>query len=153
MTRAHVGIGANLGDALHQVRQALDWLAALPDTQLTSQSSLYRSAPVDAHGPDYINAVVELDTKLAPLALLHQLQALEQRAGRQRPYANAPRTLDLDLLTYGDAVLRSAELTLPHPRLQERAFVLLPLHEIAPHCVQPQSLAAVRAQRIEKLSP
>lgn len=153
MTRAHVGIGANLGDALHQVRQALDWLAALPDTQLTSQSSLYRSAPVDAHGPDYINAVVELDTKLAPLALLHQLQALEQRAGRQRPYANAPRTLDLDLLTYGDAVLRSAELTLPHPRLQERAFVLLPLHEIAPHCVQPQSLATVRAQRIEKLSP
>lgn len=110
-------------------------------------SSPGRSAP-DAGGPD-INAAAELDTTLAPLELLHALQRIEQAAGRERPYRNAPRTLDLDLLLYGTPWLDSAELTVPHPRMGERAFVLLPLAELALPLVDAQQLAAVAGQRME----
>ena len=146
---ALIGLGANLGDARAALRSAVQAMAALPGTRLLRVSSLYRSAPVDAGGPDYLNAVAELDTTLAPLELLHALQRIEQAAGRERPYRNAPRTLDLDLLLYGTLRLDSAELTVPHPRMGERAFVLLPLAELAPQLVDAQQLAAVAGQRME----
>jgi 2-amino-4-hydroxy-6-hydroxymethyldihydropteridine diphosphokinase len=150
-SRAYVAIGANLGDARVAVGQAMDDLAALPGTRVSARSSLYRSAPVDAQGPDFINAVAELETELDPTALLGELQRLESGAGRQRPYRNAPRTLDLDLLRHGDVVMDTAALTLPHPRMAERAFVLVPLAEIAPEQVTPAQLAQVADQRIERL--
>ena len=111
-------------------------------------SRLYRSAPHEAQGPDFINAVARLETRLTAPDLLAQLQALELAAGRERPYRNAPRTLDLDLLLYGDARIDSPQLTLPHPRLHERAFVLRPLAEVAPERVSLQALAAVQDQAI-----
>ena len=135
--RAYVGLGANLGDARLTLQAALNALAALPDTQLVAVSSLYRSAPIDSSGPDYLNAVAALDTALEPHPLLSALQAIEQVHGRERPYRNAPRTLDLDLLLHGDARLDTPTLTLPHPRLHQRAFVLLPLAEIAPALALP----------------
>jgi 2-amino-4-hydroxy-6-hydroxymethyldihydropteridine diphosphokinase len=113
---AWVGIGANLGDAQRALDEALQGLARLPDTTLVRSSRTYRSAPVDASGPDYLNAVAQLETQLTAPELLAQLQALEQAAGRERPYRNAPRTLDLDLLLYGDASIACATLTGPHPR-------------------------------------
>ncbi|MGO4390143.1 2-amino-4-hydroxy-6-hydroxymethyldihydropteridine diphosphokinase [Variovorax sp. M-6] len=149
--RAFVAIGANLGDARETVRQAMDDLDALPQTRVGARSSLYRSAPVDAAGPDFINAVVELRTGLDPHALLAELQRLEAGAGRERPYRHAPRTLDLDLLAHGDTVLDTPQLRLPHPRMGERAFVLLPLAEIAPEQVTSLQLAQVADQRIERL--
>jgi 2-amino-4-hydroxy-6-hydroxymethyldihydropteridine diphosphokinase len=130
--RAFVGVGANLGDAQATVRAALQALGRLPDTQCVTSSSLYRSAPVEATGPDFINAVAELHSTLSPLALLRELQAIEQAFGRVRSVCNAPRTLDLDLLLYGEQVMDSDTLTLPHPRLHLRAFVLRPLAELAP---------------------
>ncbi len=151
MTLAFVGLGANLGDARATVHRAIQALAALPQVRLTARSSLYRSAPVDASGPDFINAVVALETMLSPEALLAEMQRIEQEAGRERPYRNAPRTLDLDLLHHGDARLDTPALTLPHPRLAERAFVLLPLAEIAPLRVTPEQIAAVESQVIERL--
>ena len=150
---AYVGLGANLGDALGTLQQALKALGRLPGTTLVRQSSFYRSAPVEAGGPDFINAVAELSTALDAPALLAQLQGLEQGAGRERPYRNAPRTLDLDLLLYGSARIDSPALAVPHPRLRERAFVLLPLAEIAPQRVTPGDLAAVAGQRIAPLPP
>jgi 2-amino-4-hydroxy-6-hydroxymethyldihydropteridine diphosphokinase len=135
--RAFVGVGANLGDALATARAALQALGRLPDTQLVACSSLYRSAPVEASGPDFINAAAELLTTLPALALLHRLQAIEQEFGRLRSVRNAPRTLDLDLLAYGDVVLSGDELTLPHPRAHLRAFVLRPLSEIDPRISLP----------------
>lgn len=148
---AWIGLGANLGDARAALRGAVWAMGALPDTRVLRVSSLYRSAPVDAGGPDYLNAVAELRTCLAPLRLLHALQAIEQAAGRERPYRNAPRTLDLDLLLYGEQRLGGAELTVPHPRMWERAFVLLPLAELRPGWVAPARLQAVAAQRIERV--
>jgi 2-amino-4-hydroxy-6-hydroxymethyldihydropteridine diphosphokinase len=130
--RVFVGLGANLGEATATVRTAMEALAALPGTQCVARSSLYRSAPVDATGPDYVNAVVELRTHQAPLELLRSLQAIEAHFGRERPYRNAPRTLDLDLLLYGERRIDTPELVVPHPRWRERAFVLVPLAEIAP---------------------
>ncbi|MDM0070762.1 2-amino-4-hydroxy-6-hydroxymethyldihydropteridine diphosphokinase [Variovorax sp. J31P207] len=150
-SRAFVAIGANLGDARATVLRAMDDLDGLPRTRVSARSSLYRSAPVDAGGPDFVNAVVALQTGLDPHALLAELQRLEAGAGRERPYRNAPRTLDLDLLRHGDAVLETPQLSLPHPRLAERAFVLLPLAEIAPEQVTSQQLAQVADQRIERL--
>ena len=133
---AYIGLGANLGGDLATLRATLAsaWraLAALPDTQVLATSSLWRSAPVDAGGPDYLNAVVALRTSMQPLELLHALQAIEHAHGRQRPYHNAPRTLDLDLLIFGDTTLDLPQLSLPHPRLHLRAFVLRPLLEVAP---------------------
>lgn len=148
---AFIGLGANLGDAHAALLGALQGLAALPQTRLVRSSRIYRSAPVAAGGPDYLNAVAQLETGLTAPALLQQLQGLEQAAGRERPYRNAPRTLDLDLLLYGDARIASAALVVPHPRLRERAFVLLPLQELAPRRVAARDLAAVADQRIEAL--
>lgn len=154
---AYVGLGANLGDARATLAAAFDALAAMPQTELTRRSSLWRSAPIDSSGPDYLNAVAELRTRLAPLELLQRLQAIEQAHGRERPYRHAPRTLDLDLLLQGQRVLHTPELTLPHPRLHQRAFVLLPLLELAPGLQHPVlgDLSACRAaaahQAIERL--
>ena len=151
--RALVGIGGNLGDALATVEAAVQALASsLPETRLLKSSSLYRSAPVESSGPDYVNAVALLETCLGPQALLQALQALESAAGRQRPYHNAPRTLDLDLLSHGSAQLQTPTLTLPHPRMRQRAFVLLPLAEICPELVSAAELAAVADQPIERLA-
>lgn len=150
-TTAYVAIGANLGDARQTVRQAIEALNALPQSRVTAQSSLYRTAPHEATGPDFINAVVALETSLEPLALLAELQAAELRAGRERPYRHAPRTLDLDLLSFGDQVIDTPTLTLPHPRMRQRAFVLVPLAEIAPDQVSPEQLAAVAGQAIQRL--
>ena len=146
-----MALGANLGDARATVAQALRALRQLPATRVTATSSLYRSAPVDAYGPDFINAVAQLETQLAPLDLLVALQRLEDAAGRERPYRNAPRTLDLDLLLHGDTTMDTPTLTLPHPRMWERAFVLVPLAEIAPGKVSAAQLKAVSNQCIFKL--
>lgn len=150
---AFIGLGANLGDALAAVQQAMVWLGELPQTRLLQASRIYRSAPVDAGGPDFFNAVARVETGLTASELLAQLQSLELRAGRERPYRNAPRTLDLDLLLYGDARIASTALTVPHPRMRERAFVLLPLADLAPERVDPRDLAAVAGQRITPLPP
>lgn len=139
-----IGLGANLGDLALSLRQALNALSVLPETRFVAVSGAYRSAPVDAGGPDYLNAVAEFDTALAPAELLLALQVIENAHGRERAFSNAPRTLDLDLLLYGDAQIRSAELTVPHPRLQQRAFVLLPLLELAPG-LQPPGLGPLAA--------
>lgn len=157
LQRACIGLGANLGDARATLELAVAALAALPSSQLHACSGHYRSAPVDAAGPDFINAVVLLDTDLAPLALLAELQAIELAHGRERPYRNAPRTLDLDLLLYGDALIALPTLQVPHPRGHQRAFVLVPLAEIAPGLVWPgcgaveDLLTALPDQPIERL--
>jgi len=148
---AHVALGANLGDARATVSAAIAALDRLPQTRLLRASGLYRSAPWEASGPDFINAVAAIETGLDAHELLRALQALELQAGSERPYRNAPRTLDLDLLLYGDAVIDSPELSVPHPRLRERAFVLLPLAEISPALVSADALQAVAAQAIERL--
>lgn len=149
---ACVALGANLGDAVATVQQALRDVAGLPKTQLVKASSLYRSAPHEAQGPDFINAVALVHTQLSPLELLHALQALELQSGRERPFKNAPRTLDLDLIFYGDVALNTPELTLPHPRWHERAFVLQPLAEVWPERVSAAQLAAVQDQAIHHLA-
>lgn len=149
---AWIGMGANLGDRQASLRTALSAMGDLPGTRVQRVSSLYGSAPVDAGGPDYLNAVVQLCTTLAPHDLLAQLQAIEQGAGRERPYRNAPRTLDLDILLYGDQVIDTPTLTVPHPRMPVRAFVLRPLAELAPDRVSAHQLAAVAVQRIERIA-
>lgn len=148
---AYIALGANLGDPTTALVKAMAGLAGLDGVTLVKRSSLYRSAPVESTGPDYVNAVVEILTTLTAPALLAQLQGLEHTAGRARPYRNAPRTLDLDLLTFGDASVSSTTLAIPHPRMNERAFVLLPLAEIAPHKVSAEQLQSVRAQSIKRL--
>jgi 2-amino-4-hydroxy-6-hydroxymethyldihydropteridine diphosphokinase len=148
---AVVALGANLGDAWQMVHQAIQDMSALPETCLIKASSCYRTAPLQALGPDFINAVVQLETELSAHRLLTALQALEHAAGRTRSYHNAPRTLDLDVIFYGDLVLTSPELTVPHPRWRERAFVLLPLAEICPDLVSPAMLHAVRHQEIHRI--
>ncbi len=129
---AYVGLGANLGDPVATLRAAFEQLVQLPGCSCARLSSVYRSAPVEATGPDYANAVASLETTLTPEALLQALQAVELAFGRQRPYHHAPRTLDLDLLLQGTEVRATPALTLPHPRLHQRAFVLRPLLELAP---------------------
>jgi 2-amino-4-hydroxy-6-hydroxymethyldihydropteridine diphosphokinase len=134
---AWIGLGANLGDAAATLRAAFAALAALPRTQLLARSSLYRSAPIEAAGPEYLNAVAQIATGLGAHELLTQLQSIEQRHGRERPSRNAPRTLDLDLLLYGEEIIATPELTVPHPRLRQRAFVLVPLSEVGPDLIIP----------------
>jgi len=135
---ATIGLGANLNDPAAQVEYALAELGRLPGTRLIARSSLYASAPVGyVDQPDFINAVAQVETSLAPRALLLALLDIEHRHGRERSFRNAPRTLDLDLLLYGDAHFHEEALTLPHPRMCERGFVLLPLLEIAPDTVIP----------------
>lgn len=148
---AYVALGANLGDGIAQLRHAVLSLADCPQLQLGTLSSLYRTAPMDADGPDYTNAVVAVSTTLTAPALLQVLQTIELQHGRTRNYRNAPRTLDLDLLLYGDGRINSPELTVPHPRMALRAFVLVPLAEIAPDRVTAAQLAAVSGQAISRL--
>ena len=157
-TKAFIGLGANLGDPEAQVRRALAALAELPGTRLLAASSLYRSAPVGVIAqPDFITAVAAAETTLAARALLEALLAAERRFGRRRDFPGAPRTLDLDLLLYGDRVIAEPGLVVPHPRMHERAFVLAPLAEIAPDIAIPGKgraealLAACTDQKIEKI--
>ena len=165
---AFIGLGANLGDARATLRDALSALRALARPGSFAASSLWGSAPIDSSGPDYVNAVARLRTALAPRALLDALQAIEQRFGRERPYRNAPRTLDLDVLMYGvegddgGLVLADERLVLPHPRAAQRAFVLAPLAQLWPRGTIPGAgrvadlLAAASrdpAQRVEVLAP
>lgn len=158
MAVAYVGIGANLDDPAGRVRAAFAALAAMPQTRLLKHSSLYRTEPQGYRPqPDFVNAVAELETALAPKELLAELQAAETRAGRTRSFRNAPRTLDLDLLLYGEERIEQPGLVVPHPRMHERAFVLVPLLEIAPHAGIPgrgparQCLARIPPQAVERL--
>ncbi|MBL0730815.1 2-amino-4-hydroxy-6-hydroxymethyldihydropteridine diphosphokinase [Piscinibacter sp. HJYY11] len=155
---AYVGLGANLGDPAEAVRTAVDALGRMPASRVEAVSGLYRSAPIDAEGPDFINAVAALHTTLTAYELLAQLQAIEAEFGRERPYTNAPRTLDLDLLLYGDREIVSDDLTVPHARMHERAFVLRPLAELTGETFPipgrgpiASLLEAVSAQPITKL--
>jgi 2-amino-4-hydroxy-6-hydroxymethyldihydropteridine diphosphokinase len=150
VTIAYVGIGSNLDDPRAQVLRAFDELDELPHTRLVKKSSLYRSAPVGhAAQPDFVNAVAQIETALPAERLLAELQAIEARHGRRRSFANAPRTLDLDLLLYGTAELSTPTLQVPHPRMHERRFVLKPLLEIAPQL--PFTLEACATQDVERI--
>ena len=155
---AYIGLGANLGEPEAQVRSAIAALGKLPKTLLVKASPLYRSAPVGYKDqPDFVNAVAKIETELAPEALLKELLAIEARFGRTRTFPNAPRSVDLDLLLYGDQIIVQPGLTVPHPRMHERAFVLAPLAEIAPDAVVPGKgtvavlLAASKDQTVVKL--
>lgn len=153
----YIGIGANLGDAKNTVQAAIKVLKTLPSSSWQVASSLYRTAPVDASGDDYINAVACVKTQLAPVDFLHALQSIEQDFGRERPYFHAPRTLDLDVLLFGQQCINTEELTVPHPEIIHRAFVLAPLTEIAPDIIIPNAglasdyLSHVTDQRITRL--
>ena len=149
--QAFVAIGANLGDTEASVKTAMAAIGALQRTTVTARSSLYRSEPVDAEGPDFVNAVVAVRTGLDAEQFLVALQRLETQAGRERPFPNAPRTLDLDLLMHGNSVIDTPTLTLPHPRMRERAFVLKPLAEIAPDKVPRAALARVTGQVVKRI--
>jgi 2-amino-4-hydroxy-6-hydroxymethyldihydropteridine diphosphokinase len=156
---AWVGIGANLGDARANVLDALERLGRVPGVRLLRASSLYRSAPIDSSGDDYVNAVAEVDTAIPAHALLAQLHGIEQAHGRERPYRNAPRTLDLDLLLYADEIIADAPtLIVPHPRMHERVFVLAPLAELVPELHIPgrgrvaDLLPGVADQAIQRLN-
>ena len=158
MTFAFVGLGANIGEPRRQLRAALEELNGLPETRRAASSSFYRSAPLgNVQQPEFMNAVVQLDTSLSPEALLDGLQEIERRHGRERPFPGAPRTLDLDLLLYGSRSIDVPGLTVPHPRMHERAFVLEPLIEIAPDIAVPgrgaarELLAACRDQYVERI--
>ena len=159
MHLAYVALGANLADPVEQLRGALVALSRLAESRLLRASSLYRTAPVGIHGqPDFINAVARLETGLDAAALLDALLAIEATFGRRRAFDLAPRTLDLDLLLFDDDVIDTPRLSLPHPRMHLRAFVLAPLLEIAPNCAIPGRghaaawLPAVSMQPIEKLT-
>ena len=165
---AYVALGSNLAGDLDspasQVQRGFQSISKIEKTKLIKQSSLYRSAPLGYNAmqlkdqPDFINAVVEISTQLSPENLLHALLKIEHEAGRQRPFANAPRVLDCDLLLYDDVELRTEKLTLPHPRLFERSFVLLPLAEISPNLTSASGESIVKLaetyknQGIEKLA-
>ncbi len=129
---AYIGIGSNLGNALQNTQKAINLLRKIPQTRVDASSSMYKTAPVAASGDDYINAVVRLKTKLDPFRLLEELWRIETLFGRERPFKNAPRTLDLDILLYDTDLIQTENLSVPHPRMTERAFVLVPLQEIAP---------------------
>ncbi|MCG2586466.1 2-amino-4-hydroxy-6-hydroxymethyldihydropteridine diphosphokinase [Massilia sp. TS11] len=154
---AYIGIGANLGDARATVREAFTRLDTAPACRLLASSPLYRTTPIESAGEDYINAVAKIETGLTPHALLDALHAIEQAHGRERPYRNAPRTLDLDILLYDDLIVDMPGLHIPHPRMCARAFVLVPLLDIAPALSVPglgparAFLPAVREQGIAPL--
>jgi 2-amino-4-hydroxy-6-hydroxymethyldihydropteridine diphosphokinase len=155
--RAFIGVGANLGFSRDAVLNALADLSRLPATEFVAASSLYLSEPIDATGPDFINAAAEVETELSATDLLAHLWSLEKIAGRVRTVRNAPRTLDLDLLLYGEDTIQTDLLTVPHPRLAERAFVLEPLLELDPTLVIPglgkarELLAGLSGQRVTRL--
>jgi 2-amino-4-hydroxy-6-hydroxymethyldihydropteridine diphosphokinase len=146
-----LGIGANLGHPAATVNQAIQAVKGLPHCANCFASHGYASAPIDSGGPDYVNAVVRLITTLDVYTLLAEVQALELAFGRERPYPNAPRTLDIDLLLYGDSSIHGPRLQVPHPRMWQRAFVLLPLAELAPELVTKEKLASVADQRIQRI--
>lgn len=150
---AFIALGANLGDPLPAIARAVEQINALPLTTVTLRSGAYRSAPVGASGPDYVNAVIGVLTRLCAPELLLKLQKIERMAGRTEPVRNAPRTLDLDILLFGSGQIDSPMLTLPHPRMRERAFVLLPLAEIAPEWGPAAQAPAITCQRIERIAP
>jgi 2-amino-4-hydroxy-6-hydroxymethyldihydropteridine diphosphokinase len=158
MTVAYVGLGANIGEPRKQLQNALQDLGALPQIRVTATSGFYRSAPIGyLDQPEFLNAVARLDTTLSAERLLENLRKIEQRQGRERSFANAPRTLDLDLLLYGDQVLATPALTLPHARMHERSFVLAPLLELDPDISIPGKgkasalLSACASQKIERI--
>jgi 2-amino-4-hydroxy-6-hydroxymethyldihydropteridine diphosphokinase len=159
MTVAWLGIGANLGDARQTLKDAVVCLAQQHTITVVAKSSLYRTAPIDAGGDDYFNCVVKLETCLTAHDLLGLCQRIEDHFGRERPFRNAPRTLDIDVLMFGDAVIDDPDLIVPHPRMTGRAFVLAPLAEIDAELVIPGQgvvstfLPGVADQRIEKLRP
>lgn len=159
--RAYIGLGANLGEPEQTLHAALESLKSVERCELVGVSPFYRSAPMDCDGPDFINAVASIDTELEPYALLLHLQDIELMLGRKRRLAgekrNAPRKADLDLLLVGSLIMRSTPLTLPHPRLHQRAFVLRPLLDLDPDLVAPalgrldRFVDKVADQRIERL--
>ena len=159
MTKAYVALGANLGHPQESLQAALEDLRQTAGVGVTAVSSFYRTAPVESSGPDYVNAVAEVETTLAASELLHVLQRIENAHGRVRPagVVNAPRTLDLDLLLFGKDTVATLELAVPHPRMHLRAFVLVPLLEIAPDAVIPglgaarDYVAATADQAIQKI--
>jgi 2-amino-4-hydroxy-6-hydroxymethyldihydropteridine diphosphokinase len=157
---AYIALGANLGDPEDTLQSAVDALRSIERSNFVSVSPMYRSAPIDCEGPDFVNAVVRIDTGLEPYGLLLHLQDLEMMLGRKRRSGekrNVPRKVDLDLLLVGDLIVRSAPLTLPHPRMHQRAFVLRPLLDLDPAAIAPalgrldRYLDAVAAQRIERI--
>lgn len=158
MTAAYIGLGSNQDEPRTQLARAFEELSAIPETSLSARSPLYRSAPLDAPGQaDFLNAVAAIETQLPAPRLLAELQSIEARHGRRRPFPNAPRTLDLDLLLYGEASIASPALTLPHPRMHRRAFVLRPLLDLDPDARIPglgaarELLRACEAQAVERL--
>ncbi|MEM5312171.1 2-amino-4-hydroxy-6-hydroxymethyldihydropteridine diphosphokinase [Paraburkholderia sp. JHI869] len=159
MTVAWLGVGANLGDARQTLKDAVVCLAQQHTLTVVAKSSLYRTAPIDAGGDDYFNCVVKIETSLDVHALLALCQRVEHHFGRERPFRNAPRTLDIDILLFGDYTIGEPDLVVPHPRMTGRAFALVPLVEIDPELVIPGQgpasafLAAVADQRIEKVKP
>ncbi|MDD2833502.1 MAG: 2-amino-4-hydroxy-6-hydroxymethyldihydropteridine diphosphokinase [Methylotenera sp.] len=164
MAIAYIALGSNLTEPIMQVKNALMALSQLPETCLLKQSSLYQTTPVDCPQksavaiPDFINAVALLETEFTPSALLTALHAIEDQAGRERPYINAPRVLDCDLLLYENEVINTPTLTIPHPRMHLRGFVLLPLFEIAPQLSLPnhgkiaQLITPALSQGVSKLT-
>lgn len=157
MTLAYLGLGANLGDARQALKDAVVCLAQHSPVTVLAKSSLYRTAPVDAGGDDYYNCVVKIETRLSAAELLALCHRIEHHFGRERPFRNAPRTLDLDILLYGDEIIERPDLHVPHPRLTERAFTLVPLVELDPALTVPgygradAYLPNVADQRIEKI--
>ncbi len=152
VSKVFVAFGANLGDAQQTVSEAIELVGQISGTHLIKASSLYRSEPIEAQGPDFVNAVGLFDTVLQPYDLLTELQKLEDQYGRKRPFKNAPRTLDLDLIFYDDLILNSDRLTLPHPRWSERAFVVLPMMDICPDRVSQAQLDAIKNQFIQRIA-
>ena len=151
LVNVYAGLGANLGHARQSLDAAILAIGTLPETLLVGRSSFYQSAPFQADGPDYINAVVNLQTRLNAIDLLRAFQRIELLAGRERPYRNAPRTLDIDVLLFGDGDIQSPALQVPHPRMRERAFVLVPLSELAPGLVTKDELRNVQVQFVTRL--
>ena len=148
---AFIALGANLGNAQQSLLQAIAEIKNIPGCSLHQTSSFYKSAAIQSSGPDYINAVLSLETTLTAPDLLKELFKIEKNHGRERPFWNAPRTLDLDLLLYGSATIQSTFLQVPHPRMFQRAFVLLPLQEIAPQLVTTEQINSVSDQSIVKI--
>ena len=157
MALAFIGLGGNMGDANQLIKDAIVCLAQYPELRIKTRSCMYQSAPVEATGNDFINAVIAIETSIQPKELLAICHQVENQFGRERPFLNAPRTLDLDLLIYDQIQLTDDYLTIPHPRLTERAFVLYPLLEISPDLDLPrlgklsQYIKNVEHQRIEKI--
>lgn len=161
---AFIGLGANLGGPggiapRQTLDEAMAALATIPASSLQAASRVYVSDPVDSSGPPYFNQVASLQSAMAPLDLLERLQSIEREFGRERPYRNAPRTLDLDLLMFGDRQLDTPRLTLPHPRMHQRLFVLMPMAELAPGLVIPghgtvsDCMAAVQSTQTQRCAP